>query len=90
MRGNRLAALLERLKELKEEEQYLFPGTVARFIVKSETVPGQIEISLIWRSTAMPDEHARQQGLEKFREALADVLDWNTAQYSNGQVLMHT
>jgi excisionase family DNA binding protein len=90
MRGNRLAALLERLKELKEGEQYLFPGTVARFIVKSETVPGQIEISLIWRSTAMPDEQARQQGLEKFRQALADVLDWNTAQYSNGQVLMHT
>src|SRR5712692_5127346 len=90
MRGNHLAELLKRLEEMKEEEQYFFPGTVARFIVKSETVPGQVEISFIWRSTVMPNEQAREQGLEEFRQALADVLDWNTAQYSKGQVLMHT
>jgi excisionase family DNA binding protein len=90
MRGNHVEELLQRLKEMKEEEQYLFPGTVARFIVKSETIPGQVEISLIWRSTVMPSEQAREQGLEEFRRALADVLDWETAQYNNGQVLMHT
>jgi excisionase family DNA binding protein len=82
--------LMKRLEEIRREDQYLFPGTIARFIVKSETFPGQVEISLIWRSTAMPDEASRQQALEEFRRALADVLDWNTARYDSGTVLMHT
>jgi hypothetical protein len=32
----------------------------------------------------------REQALEEFRQILADVLDWSTAQYNNGEVLMHT
>jgi excisionase family DNA binding protein len=82
--------LMSRLEEIRQEEQYLFPGTVARFIVSSKTFPGQVEISLIWRNTAMPDEATRRQGLEEFCRALADVLDWDTAQYNEGIVLMHT
>jgi hypothetical protein len=81
---------MKRLEEIKQEDQYLFPGTVARFIVRSETFPGQVEISLIWRSTAMPDEAAREKALADFQQVLADVLDWDTAQYNEGQVLMHT
>ncbi len=38
----------------------------------------------------MPDEMTREQDLKAFRQALDDVLDWDTAQYKNGQVLMHT
>jgi hypothetical protein len=82
--------LIKKLEEIRQGEQYLFPGTIARFIIKSETFPGQLEISLIWRSTAIPDETARSEALTEFRRALADVLDWNTAQYNEGQVLMHT
>ncbi len=82
--------LMNRLEEIRQSEQHLFPGTVARFIVKSETFPEQVEISLVWRNTVMPDEESRKQGLEQFRKALADVLDWNTAQYNDGTVLMHT
>ena len=90
MRNNREEDLMKRLEKMKQKEQLLFPGTVSRFIIKSETIPGQIEISLIWRSTIMPPEEVREQALEKFQHALADVLDWSTAQYNTGQVLMHT
>jgi|SRR5450755_32098 Helix-turn-helix domain len=90
IRANHQDQLMSKLEEIRQSEQYLFPGTVARFIVRSETFPGQVEISLVWRSTAIPDEEARKQGLEQFRRALADVLDWNTAQYNEGMVLMHT
>src|SRR5713226_1577555 len=72
--------LLKKLEKIKQGDQYLFPGTVARFIVRSETFPGQVEISLIWRSTAMPNETAREKALADFQQALADVLDWDTAQ----------
>src|SRR2546430_10984588 len=90
IRTDRQDELMKRLEKIKQEEQFLFPGTVSRTINKSETIPGQIEISLIWRSTVMPPEEAREQALKKFQQALADVLDWSTAQYNDGQVLMHT
>ncbi len=90
MRSGCQAKLMKKLEEMRQGDEYLFPGTVARFIVRSETLPGQVEILLIWRSTAMPDEVARGKMLEAFRRALGDVLDWSTAQYSEGQVLLHT
>ena len=50
-------------------------ATVARFIIKSETIAGQIEISLIWRRSVTPPEEVRDQALEELRLALADVLN---------------
>ena len=32
----------------------------------------------------------REAALEAFQHALDDVVDWSTAQYEFGQVLMHT
>jgi excisionase family DNA binding protein len=90
LRPHQQDLLIKRLEEMKQSDLYLFPGTIARFITKSETTPGQVEISLIWRKTVMPTEEEREKALEDFRRALADVLDWNTAQYNHGQVLMHT
>lgn len=82
--------LLQRLEEIKRNRQHVFPGTVARYIVRSDTEPSQVEIVLIWRSTVMPNEEDRKKALEAFRETLADVLNWSTAQYKTGEVLMHT
>jgi excisionase family DNA binding protein len=83
-------ALTQKLDEVRQQGQHFFPGTVARFIVESETMSGQVMIILVWRSTVMPLDASREQSLEAFRQALADVLDWSTAEYNNGKVLMHT
>ncbi len=90
VRPGRQSELMKKLEAIRQGNEYLFPGTVARFIIGSETVPRQIEISLIWRSIAMPDKAIREKVLADFQQALADVLDWDTAQYNEGQVLMHT
>jgi excisionase family DNA binding protein len=82
--------LMNKLEEIRRESRHLFPGTVARFIVESETIPGQVEVVLVWKDIVMPTEAIREQSLAEFREALTDVLDWNTAHYYNGKVLMHT
>ena len=78
-----------KLEEFKQAQEHLFPGTVARYIVGSKTRPGTIEILLIWRSTVTPDKEAHQEALEAFRLALADVVDWDTAQYDEGEVFLH-
>jgi hypothetical protein len=82
--------LMEKLEEVKQSGLHTFPGTITRFITTNEDTPGQIEISLIWRSAIMPKEVERKRAVEAFRQALSDVLDWNTAQYNSGKVLMHT
>ena len=38
----------------------------------------------------MPDAVSQERMLNEFREALSDVLDWDTAQYDTGKVAMHT
>jgi hypothetical protein len=90
VRSGQQDALVQKLEEVRQSGQHMFPGTVARFIVESETIPGQIQIFLIWRGIVMPNEVEREQALEGFRRTLADVLDWDTAQYNKGKVLMHT
>ena len=90
MRPHRDKELQQILEAIKRDKRHTFPGTVARYIVKSETIPDQIEILLVWRSAVMPDQVERERDLEALRQILADVLDWDTAQYNQGQVLMHT
>ena len=82
--------LTQRLEEIRRAGQHIFPGTVVRYIVRSATIPRQVEIVLVWRSTVMPDQIERERALEAFRQTLADVLDWDTAQYNDGEVMMHT
>lgn len=89
LQPGRYELFLQRLEHLRQEGDHLFPGTVARYISGDDVIPKRIEIVLIWRISVMPDETEREQALEKFRQALADVLDWNTARYKHGRVFMH-
>ncbi len=72
--------LVEKLNAM-QEQQYLFPGTMQRYVFEDDDDPSNVTISLIWKDTEMPDESVIQQELSDFKQELADVLDWNTAQY---------
>lgn len=82
--------LMQKLEEVRQSGLYTFPGTIARLIAESKTVPGQIEILLVWRSAVMPNEVEIEQALAAFRQAFNGILDWETARYHHSQVLMHT
>src|SRR5260221_7447517 len=81
IRSHQHTKLMARLEEMRREKQHLFPGTIARFIIEKQRQPEHIEVLLIWRNTAMPDEPTFNRWLNEFQEALGDVLDWDTAQY---------
>lgn len=89
MQTGQQAQFLQRLQTFKDNQEHTFPGTVARYIIGNTIHPTSIAILLIWRNTALPDTTVREQALAGFQQALEDVLDWNTAQYSDGEVLMH-
>lgn len=81
--------LRRKLEEIKRAGEHIFPGTVARYIIGSKIHPGAVEILLVWRGNVMPDEATREQVLNEFRQASDDVLDWSSAQYDKGEVLIH-
>ena len=90
MKKGQQDALIQKLEEIRQTKQHLFPGTIGRYFIEGATTNEPIQILFIWRSSVMPDEAIREQNLQAFREALDDVLDWNTAEYHHGKVFMHT
>jgi excisionase family DNA binding protein len=84
--------LLEKLRTIQQEDRHLFPGTVARYILKDEHEQTfqMLRILLVWKDTEMPDEATRQRDLAAFQEELADLLDWSQVQIHTYEALLHT
>ena len=90
VRADRQEELKDALWRIKQEERHLFPGTVMRYISINNTVPESVTLQLVWKKSDMPDAATREQELVAFKNDLAEMLDWNTAQYSEETVLIHT
>jgi len=82
--------LIEKLAEIQQANRHTFPGTIARYIMKGDSELTFIHIFLVWKDTEMPGEPMRERSLEALQEELADVLEWERAQYSTNEALMHT
>ncbi|HEY4036382.1 MAG TPA: helix-turn-helix domain-containing protein [Ktedonobacteraceae bacterium] len=82
--------LIEKLDAIQKANRHTFPGTIARYAVKDDQEFTNIHFFLVWKDTEMPDERMREDHLTAFKEELADVLDWETAQYSTNETLMYT
>lgn len=82
--------LMEKFHIMLEQQQHLFHGTMQRSISKEENDPSKIIISLVWKDTEMPDEKVLHQDLEAFKTAFADVLNWDTAQYTMKHAIIYT
>ena len=90
VRAGQLKRLIEKLEAILEAQRYLFPGTMQRYVFEEEAEPKHVVISLIWKDTEMPDEGTRQHDFEAFKAELADVLDWETAQYTIKEGIIYT
>jgi excisionase family DNA binding protein len=78
------------LQEIEQEDRYTFPGTVARYVSKHATSPASVSIFLVWKKSEIPNGDAKAKALEEFQAKLADILDWSTAQYMEGEAIIHT
>ena len=90
VRAGKHDALIQRLELMRRKKQHLFQGTVMRYIAESEMPAEQLILLLVWRGTVLPEVALREEALAEFRQTLDDVVDWTTAQYNDGKVLMHT
>ncbi|HEU5379965.1 MAG TPA: helix-turn-helix domain-containing protein [Ktedonobacteraceae bacterium] len=78
----------QRLADMRADGKHLMPGTAARYIVRSQSEPETIQIIFVWRQLVMPPLEERQAAFAALRADLADILDWETAIYQEGQVVL--
>src|SRR6266702_8708181 len=90
VRSGKQPELLEKLHAIEEANRHTFPGTIARYIIKGDKALTSVHFFLVWKDTEMPDKPARERSLKAFQDELADVLEWERAQYSTNEALMHT
>lgn len=90
VRAGQQQALKERLLAVREAGEYTFPGTIARYIRPVDEQMNTLHITLVWKSTEMPSEEARQGYLALFQNDLKDLLDWETMETRTADALLNT
>jgi hypothetical protein len=90
VRPGKQELLQQRLQAMRVNEEHTFQGTIARFITRGDADFTSVHMTLIWKSTEMPDEETQRANMAAFQEALADVLDWQSARIEMTDVLLHT
>jgi excisionase family DNA binding protein len=83
-------ALANKLQAILKNDRHIFPGTIARYILKGDEQWSYVHISLVWKSTEMPKEAVLQDYLDAFQAELADVLDWERAEVHTREALLYT
>src|SRR5258708_14275743 len=86
IRPGQQQALSQRLEEIRRSGQHTLSGTIGRFIVESETIPGQVDMLFVWRSAVLPNEAERKQALAPFRPASPYVLVWDSSRYNPANI----
>ena len=89
LRQGQSERLEQKLHEIRATGKHLLPGTSARYIVRDQESPDEVQILLVWRAALMPPAEEREAALAALRADLAEILAWETAVYKESQVVLH-
>ena len=87
IREGQQTKLLKKLRNFEQEEQHMFPGTIARYVSQHNDT---LRVLLIWKDTEMPDESTRRQAIEAFKNDVHGMLNWDSARIEMSEVVIHT
>ena len=80
---------LRKMQEIRLCNKHLLCGTTARYVMHNMDKGNEVQIVLIWRGVSMPPEEERQAALAALFDDLAEFLDWQTAIFAEGVVVIH-
>jgi excisionase family DNA binding protein len=89
VRAGQSPLLEKRMEEMRKGNRHLIPGTVARYIVRNQANPDEVQVILVWRHLVMPPAEVRATAVAAFQAELADILDWEHAVSSDGRVVLN-
>jgi len=78
------------LKAMAKGERHRLTGSVQRYILRDTKDATLVSIWLVWKDREMPDEAVQQQELDAFKAEFAEVLDWDTAVFSQKEGMIYT
>jgi len=78
----------QKILEIRVGRKHLLPGTSARYIVRNHARPDDVQIIFVWRQTFMPSEEARKEAVAALYNDLSDILDWESASFQEGRVVL--
>ena len=90
VRAGQQEQLVEKLADIQRANRHTLPGTIARYIVKGDQRLASVHFFFVWKDSEMPDESVRERNLKALQEDLADVLEWEQANFNTTEALMHT
>ena len=84
------ALLEQKLTEFRVQGKHEMTGTCARAISRSRHAPpDRLTILLFWRGESLPSDEQRAQEMAALSADLAEVCDWETAFFHEGQTFAH-
>ena len=90
IRPGREEALEKKLKAMSKGRTHLLTGSIQRYIMRDKMDETLVSIWLVWKDNELPDEATHEQEMEAFQAEFADVLDWDTAVFSNKEGVVYT
>ena len=90
LRPGQQETVIEKLKVIQRADQHMFPGTIARYVIKGDAELKTAYFFLVWKDVEMPVDVTHQKDFLALREELADVLVWETAVYKTNEVNNYT
>lgn len=72
-----------------QEGKHVFDGTSARYFGRNQEDPDEIVLVLVWQEAVMPTGEQREKPLIELKADLSDILEWETAEVLEVQVLLH-
>jgi excisionase family DNA binding protein len=90
VRSGQQNKLVKKLAEIQQANRHPLPGTIARYFIRGNPALTVVHMFLVWKDTEMPDESIRERNLKALQDELADVLEWEQAEYSTNEALLYT
>ena len=77
------------VQQMRQTHAHCLPGTAARYIVRNQADPDEIEILLLWRSASVPTKDQQEAALAALITDLQEIVDWDQARVKEGNVVLH-
>jgi len=90
VRASQEKMLEKMLMAVADSQRHRLTGSVQRYILRDTKDATLISIWLVWKDSEMPDEAVQQQELDAFKAEFAEVLDWDTAVFSQKEGIVYT